>query len=176
MELYFIRHGEAEERGHGIPGEDAGRRLVRRGIKETRTVAQALDTLKVRPAVILTSPLVRARETAEVLADHIRHAPAPVEVGALAPGGRWSDVRKAVEQHLKQARIRSKAVPCVFLVGHQPDMGRLILEACAGARGALDVSKSACVGLAWKSGTMEQGAARICLALEPDHAARIKTK
>lgn len=173
MELYFIRHGEAEERGHGIPGEDAARKLVRRGIKETRIVAEALEALKVRPVLILSSPLVRARETAEVLAKHIRHAPQPVEVAVLAPGGRWCDVRKAVEQHLSRAKIRAKDVPCAFLVGHQPDMGRLILEACAGVRGALDVSKSACVGLAWKSGAMDEGVARICLALEPDRAARI---
>ena len=61
MNLYFLRHGDAEPTSAGT--SDEARRLTERGKRETAAVAQAARRAGLRPEVILTSPLRRARET-----------------------------------------------------------------------------------------------------------------
>ena len=66
-QLYLIRHGIAEERGDAWP-DDSKRPLTERGISRMRKIARALEHLGVTFDVLLTSPLVRTRQTAEVIA------------------------------------------------------------------------------------------------------------
>ena len=63
MELYFLRHGIAADEGPADSG-DAGRPLTEQGIKKMKEAARGLRRLGVRPEVLLSSPLVRARQTA----------------------------------------------------------------------------------------------------------------
>lgn len=65
MELYLIRHGIAEEKGTGIPDEE--RQLTKEGRQKTEKVAQYLKKLDFKFDLILTSPLTRAAQTAEIL-------------------------------------------------------------------------------------------------------------
>lgn len=65
MELYLIRHGIAAERG--TYPKDEERPLTEKGRAKTQKVAQRLYALGLRFDFILTSPLVRARQTAEIL-------------------------------------------------------------------------------------------------------------
>ncbi|MEH2398189.1 phosphohistidine phosphatase SixA [Nostoc sp.] len=65
MELYLIRHGIAEDKGLGIKDEE--RSLTKEGRQKTEKVAQKLVKLGLSFDLILTSPLVRARQTAEIL-------------------------------------------------------------------------------------------------------------
>jgi phosphohistidine phosphatase len=62
MKLYFLRHGEADWPSWKKPDDE--RPLTKRGKREMREVAKFLDRLKVRPDLIVTSPLPRAAETA----------------------------------------------------------------------------------------------------------------
>jgi phosphohistidine phosphatase len=66
MKLYFVRHGIAEE-GNGI--QDFDRKLTKEGIEQMRIAAKGMAALKVAPLHIYSSPRIRARQTADILAD-----------------------------------------------------------------------------------------------------------
>ena len=78
---------------------------------------------------MLTSPLVRARDTATLLAAGLKPKPAIAEVAALAPGGRHQAVLEAIKTHAKRHRR-------LALVGHEPDLGELAAR-LLGARGSV---------------------------------------
>ena len=85
LEVYLVRHAVAAERGPRFP-DDRLRPLTEGGVdKFTRAVA-GLARLGVTLDVVLTSPLVRARQTADLLAAGLRPRPALVEIEDLAPG------------------------------------------------------------------------------------------
>lgn len=69
-ELYFVRHGLAEERGDAWP-DDTKRPLTEEGMARLRKAVRGLSRIGVAIDVVLTSPLVRARQTAEIVARHL---------------------------------------------------------------------------------------------------------
>src|SRR5258706_7668086 len=97
-ELYLVRHGVAEERGDAWP-DDAKRPLTDEGISRMRKVTRGLAELGVSLDLILTSPLVRARQTAEILAAGLHPAPAGVAGGAPAPRGADPAALPPLRQH-----------------------------------------------------------------------------
>ncbi len=113
MEIYLIRHGIAVERG--IYNDDAARPLTVKGIKRTTKVAQKLAQLHLKFDYLLSSPLIRARETANIF----KQAGLATEIisdRTLAPAGEihlWLDWLKTHYQETAK----------VALVGHQPDLG-----------------------------------------------------
>ncbi len=117
MKLYLVRHGIATDKVGGAITSDAKRPLTDEGKAETRQVAGGLKRLGVSPDVIFTSPLVRAQQTAEILLDVLGAAHGLKLTDALAPAGTASDVFKAIKEFERAGSI--------FLVGHEPDMGRL---------------------------------------------------
>jgi phosphohistidine phosphatase len=140
MELYLIRHGIAAD-----PAEyrtDEERPLTDRGRQKTAQVAQRLYDLGIRFDLILSSPLVRAQQTAALLQQ--AHLSEQVEVFApLAPGGNiqaWVDWRST--SHYNQEGS------CLALVGHQPNLGNwaeILLWGSPNAK--LVVKKAGIVGL-----------------------------
>ena len=116
LELYLIRHGLAGERGPEYP-DDSKRPLTSRGIAALRKEAKGLKALGVTFDVIITSPLVRTRQTADVLADTLPSKPAIVASDALAPAGTPAAVLQELAKHARKARIA--------LVGHEPNIGEL---------------------------------------------------
>jgi phosphohistidine phosphatase len=115
-ELYLVRHGIAEERGKAWP-DDSQRPLTSRGVKQLRKIASGLDDLGVTFDLVLTSPLVRARQTADVLHRGLAKGAPLEETTRLAPGGRPADVIELLKKYRKADRVA--------LVGHEPDMGQL---------------------------------------------------
>jgi phosphohistidine phosphatase len=108
VRLYLVRHAEAE------PGElDELRRLTPQGREQARRLGQRLRDEDARPVAILTSPLLRARETGGELARALDVATEPDE--RLAPGASADDVRAAVAGRGDE----------VVVVGHQPDCGQI---------------------------------------------------
>jgi phosphohistidine phosphatase len=108
VQLYLVRHAEAAD---GEP--DELRPLTAEGRRAARELGERLATEGVRPDAVLTSPRLRARETAAELA-----RPAGVEPESderLAPGATAEDVKAAAEGRGET----------VFVVGHQPDCGRI---------------------------------------------------
>ena len=90
-ELYFVRHGVAEDRGDAWP-DDTKRPLTDEGMSRMRKAARGLARIGVSIDVVLTSPLVRARQTAELLAAGLDPRPSLVNVDSLAPDGTYAAV------------------------------------------------------------------------------------
>lgn len=130
MKLYLVRHATATERIGGEIRTDAERPLIAEGRKEAQEVASALKRLGVKPDVLLSSPLVRARQTAEVFADAFAFKDQVELTDSLAPGGQFSQLCKVISLH--------KRANEVFLFGHQPDM-TLLAGRLLGAEAALDM-------------------------------------
>jgi len=119
MELLIIRHAIAFERDHHRWADDGARPLSRAGISRSRKAAVGLKELCVVPNRLLTSPLIRARQTARILTEVASWPPAEI-ASELAPG----EAAAAVLTLL--AKDRSKRIA---VVGHQPDLSAL-LAAC----------------------------------------------
>jgi phosphohistidine phosphatase len=132
FELYLIRHGLAAERGESYP-DDTKRPLTSKGIQRLRQEGKALVALDVTFDVILTSPLVRTRQTAEALAASFREPPPIVNSQALAPGGTHNAI---LEELAKQSHRRKR----IALVGHEPGIGELAAR-LLGLRKALEFKK-----------------------------------
>jgi phosphohistidine phosphatase len=108
MRLYLVRHGEA------APGDpDELRPLTSEGREQARALGARLRNEDASPSVVLTSPLLRARETGAELAKALDVETEPEE--RLAPGASLEDVRAAVAGRGEQ----------VVVVGHQPDCGQI---------------------------------------------------
>ena len=132
-ELYFIRHGLAEERGDAWP-DDSKRPLTDEGMSRIRKAARGLARIGVTIEVVLTSPLVRARQTAEQLAAGLDPRPSMVNVDSLAPDGSYAAVIADLEKHGRKCRIA--------LVGHEPMIGELAAR-FIGSRHPIEFRKGA---------------------------------
>lgn len=115
MLIHLLRHAEAEDASPS--GRDADRRLTDDGRKRMRAVARAVAKLDAGYDVILVSPLLRARQTAEPVAEACGFGKALSETKALAPNA------DPVEVLQELARLKPGAA---LLVGHQPHLGRLV--------------------------------------------------
>lgn len=131
LELYLIRHGIAAERGEDYP-DDSKRPLTSVGISRLRKEAKALDGLGVAFDQILSSPLTRAKQTAEVLAESLKSKPPVAFVDALAPAGTPAAVIQEIAKHARKTRLA--------LVGHEPNMGELAAR-LIGSRVPLEFKK-----------------------------------
>jgi phosphohistidine phosphatase len=115
-ELYLIRHGIAAERGPQYP-DDTKRPLTQQGIARLRRGADGLIQLDVAFDIIISSPLTRAKQTADVIASALPGKPTVVYTDALAPGAPHTAIIDELAKHSRRARIA--------LVGHEPDLGEL---------------------------------------------------
>lgn len=113
MELYFLRHGEAD--WPNWKKSDDERPLTDFGKKEMREVAKFLARLKIEPDLIVTSPLPRAAQTAKIAAEYLKAKVRQDEL--LAPGFGISQLRTVLKRH------RSKVL---MVVGHEPDFTSVI--------------------------------------------------
>lgn len=133
LQLYLVRHAIAAPRGEDWP-DDGMRPLTPEGMTRMRRAARGLASLGVQLEVILTSPLVRARQTADILAGASSSPPAIAVVDALAPGGTPVAVVAEIAKHGKKTEIA--------LVGHEPGIGELAAHLLGGGPG-LEFKKGA---------------------------------
>jgi phosphohistidine phosphatase len=124
IELYLVRHAIAAERGPRWP-DDTKRPLTSEGITRFREVVRAFAALDPEIQVVLTSPLVRAAQTAALLAEGLNPHPEIQSADALAPGGSARAIAAAL------ARTRRKRIACV---GHEPDLGQLAARLIGASR------------------------------------------
>jgi phosphohistidine phosphatase len=113
MDLLIVRHAIAFERDRHRWAEDADRPLSPAGIRRARKAAAGLKLLISRPQRLLTSPLARAKQTAQILT-HVAGWPQAQEVPELSPG------EPALAVLALLANDRSKLIA---VVGHQPGLG-----------------------------------------------------
>lgn len=119
MELYVIRHAIAEPLGKGNEFSDEKRALTEEGRSRMREAVKGLRKLGVQLDLILTSPLVRAVETAEILAGSLGINRKEIQqTAALSPGVPAEPLFAEIKSH--------GGAESIALVGHQPDLGSLI--------------------------------------------------
>jgi phosphohistidine phosphatase len=117
MKIYLVRHGIAEPLGEPNRYQDFRRSLTLEGSKKMREISLGLKALGVESDLLVSSPLIRAKETAEIVADVLKYM-GPTEIWEeLAPG---TSARQTVGK-LQTCEGRNS----VLLVGHQPHLGFL---------------------------------------------------
>src|SRR2546423_12982883 len=123
MQLLIIRHGTAEDAPPG--GDDASRSLTKAGKQEMKEVAAGLKTLVDSLDVIAASPLLRAQQTAEIVAQS--YGDPPIEtVDALVPGHDPIEISEWLARHASANTLA--------LVGHEPHLGILVTWFMTGAK------------------------------------------
>jgi phosphohistidine phosphatase len=139
MDLYLIRHADAQPLGVGGIQNDAERPLTPEGQKQCGPLAAALERQGIRLQAIVTSPLLRARQTAEGLRKGLA-APMPElhSCDHLAPGGR----RRKLTRFLRGIGAESVAV-----VGHMPDLSLYLGWLIGSRKVQIDMAKAgiACI-------------------------------
>lgn len=118
MKLYFLRHGKADWPDWDRP--DAERPLTEEGKKEVAAVAKLLSRLKIAPE-IMTSPLPRASQTAEIAGKHLKAR--VVTNPLLGPGFDAAKLGKLVKNFSGKS---------LMVVGHEPDFTRTIFQLTGG--------------------------------------------
>ncbi len=113
MKIYILRHGEAD--WPDWQGSDDERPLTKKGKKEIKRVAEYLADHEIEPAVILSSPLPRAAQTAELVADEVGLN--VTEEPSLAPGFDPEKLGRIITQYAGQD---------IMLVGHEPSLGEAV--------------------------------------------------
>jgi phosphohistidine phosphatase len=138
MYLYFLRHGEAD--WPDWEKSDDERPLTKRGKKEMHELGKFLRRIKAKPSLILTSPLPRAAQTAEIAAEHLKTKCRQEKL--LAPGFG----KRELEQLLKKFPDEN-----LMIVGHEPDFSGA-LAAITGASAKLSKAGVALVDIDVSSG------------------------
>lgn len=154
MILYFLRHGHA---GAASATGDDERRLTPDGEAVLRSAAAVWRRLNLRPDVVLTSPLPRARRTAELLRDGVGLGHGPVVANGLAPGAGWDQMARAMAEYPDARRV--------MFVGHEPDLSSAVALLTGAASVRMRKGGIACVEF---YGIPEPGAGELAWLLDPD--------
>lgn len=122
--LYFLRHGLAD-RNAWEGDDDRLRPLTDEGVARMEAEASTLQRLDLECELIVTSPLTRCRQTAEIAAEALGLVGSPVEDAALEPG---FDLEK-----LDDLLGRYQEHDTVMLVGHEPDFSMVVSQLTGGS-------------------------------------------
>jgi phosphohistidine phosphatase len=110
MQVYLLRHGVAQKDGAGV--SDAERALTQDGRRKLRQVLKAASEAQVKPTLILSSPLKRAMQTADIAKAVLDYKNEIVRSKALLPSSGVEQVWEEIRAH--------KDEPALMLVGHNP--------------------------------------------------------
>ena len=149
MKLYLVRHAEAIERSATMP--DAARYLTPKGRVAFRKIARRVREAGIAPDVIFTSPLLRSVQTAEILAERLKHEGPVVVAKELSPG--FDD--RALRSLLADAGNPAEAA----FVGHEPDLGDLATTLLS-LQGDLQLRKGAVLALEVE-GSAQRGSGKL---------------
>lgn len=134
MQLYLVRHGIALDVGQEGVTRDGDRPLSKEGIRKTQEVGRGLAALGVHPDRIVSSPLVRAEQTARILAAELALPGDPEPCDLLQPGESPADFT---------AWLAKQKVDSLLAVGHLPDVAELTSHLIAGTPNANVLFKKA---------------------------------
>ncbi len=135
MNLFLFRHGIAVD--HGTPGgeNDANRPLTPKGARRLERIAEAMEAMELTFDQIISSPYVRARQTAEIIAEALGLKRKLTFSEILAPGGDAGELIAELNQTAPQPEH-------VLLVGHEPWLSNLVSTLTSGdTRVAIDFKK-----------------------------------
>jgi phosphohistidine phosphatase len=129
--LYIVRHGPAVELGEKGVETDFDRMLSQDGLIKTRLAASGLRAMNCRPWLILTSPLVRATETADILKDVLQPEKGVGVDERLSPG---------VPMKQRLAMLLDQPSYPTMVVGHMPDLAELASILVAGKHASFSMT------------------------------------
>ena len=152
MILYFLRHGKA---GPQNAAGDEARELTEAGVAALRSAAPLWRRLNLRPDAVLSSPLARALQTAELVCEAVGGT--PLADDRLRPGASWGDLARAMAAHPHARRV--------LFVGHEPDLSTAIVELTGAASVRMRAGGMACLEF---YGTPEPGGGELAWLLDPD--------
>jgi phosphohistidine phosphatase len=154
VDLFLIRHAEALPLGQGS-ATDADRPLSSRGQTQARGLGQYFKTSAIHLERILSSPLLRARQTAEEMRSEMGSEAPPLAVSeALAPGGK----RRKLARFLREFGATPLAV-----VGHQPDLGLFAGWLIGSKKAQIELAKGGLAKITCPEGLRKAGGALIWL-------------
>lgn len=136
MELVLLRHGKAAPHGH--PQGDAARALEEKGRTQARRAAGLLKEAGLLPEIVLTSPLLRARQTAEEFCQ-VAGMPGPLVQPWLALGADPAAMINELRGFVDFKRVA--------IVGHEPDFSGLVEWLLRAEAGTIDFKKGAIAAL-----------------------------
>jgi phosphohistidine phosphatase len=151
--LYFLRHGDAGSQPSGMADDE--RLLTDGGIAALHSAAPLWRRLNLRPDVVLTSPLARARQTADLFCEAIGGEPTADD--GLRPGASWGNLARAMSAHPDARRV--------LFVGHEPDLSSAIAELSGAGSVRMRKGSLACLEF---YGVPEPGAGELAWLLDPD--------
>ncbi len=135
MKIHILRHGIAVMRDDLDVGNDSGRQLTAKGKRQLRQTATAMKQMGLRFDLILSSPYLRARQTAEIVAESLKLTKRLKFSDALEPDG-------SLKNLIGQLNESKPAPENVLLVGHEPYLSCLIsLLTTGGMDLAMDFKK-----------------------------------
>jgi len=139
MKLYVLRHAEAEPGAGGM--SDEARQLTERGKERMAEAARGMRRLGLEFDAILTSPLARAVQTAEIVAAEYENDPPPQTLLELATGAAPAQVVAALAPFARQEQV--------MIVGHEPQLSAVVSILLTGSpeRVNLLFKKGGCVAL-----------------------------
>jgi len=144
--LYVVRHAPAEDAWPGI--SDFDRQLTDKGRRRFARMVRRLVERGLEIDLVATSPLVRCRQTADLLADLLPGQPRVAVVDSLAPGADWEAVVAWTVQ---------QDAPRVAWVGHAPCVGRLVAMSIGDGSAAVRMQKGAVAAIALDDGPGQPG-------------------
>ena len=145
MEIYFLRHASAGD-SQLNPAKDEQRPLDEQGIEQSHIVGCGLAALKLKPDAIIASPLVRAQQTAAIVAAELSHKDKIVTDGALRPGASF--------ESFEQLLARYQGKEAILFVGHNPSMTEFVNRLVHGeASEAIEMKKGAVARVDQASGS-----------------------
>jgi phosphohistidine phosphatase len=133
VEVYLLRHGIAED--HAASGRDEDRRLTDDGRRKLKHVMERARKAGVAPTLILSSPLKRAFETAEIAARELGYASEISIADALTPSSSPHRVWTEIRAHRDE--------PSILLAGHEPLFSATLAGMLGSARAMVDFKKAA---------------------------------
>ena len=118
MNIYIVRHAIAVERGTSGYEDDSQRPLTGAGRRKMKKISKGLERLGVKPDIILTSPFVRARDTAKILGDRFDMTDKIYFSEHLIPPGNFEALVFEIHEKYDLANVA--------LVGHEPMLSSLV--------------------------------------------------
>ena len=120
VDLYVLRHGEAGKR-LAAGSKDSERALTVAGAKEVEKIADALARLGIKLDLVATSPLARARQTADMVAKKLK-----IKKDSLQEWDELKPEGSRLKLYERLARVKPEA--SVMVVGHEPYLSSMISE------------------------------------------------
>lgn len=140
MLLYIVRHGLAGQHGDPRYPDDALRPLTEKGQKQFRRVVKKLSRRGLAPLRVASSPLLRCRQTAELICERLSPSPPLVELAALQPGSQLDAL---------VAWSNEQGVDELAWVGHAPDVDALAGELIGAGGESLVFAKGAIAAISF---------------------------